>query len=705
MLNRFSTTGTSEYTPQHVPLPFEEISAIGEKMQKKYDTAIDDTYKLKDLMAQVPAINDPNEGLSNIKKKAELDVKYHPRIEEITNKIASGDSNAYAELEKVKRDFINDPDRQELVNSYDNYKVYKEDKIKKGDKYAPWENPYLNQQLVDPNTGELKPFRYSGMGEVQDHQKLSDEMMKGFVESSNEFKNARLGEDGIIRTNFGKGAAITDAQIRNAANAKIIDFVGNKEGMSFLKQMKFQYPDATPEQLQQAVSDKLYHSGMNQIHNNSGGGNIIDVTSMANDLRKEQEAKPKNPWNLYAPNANPDPNNAVSKALHSANPNSAFTVGDNGEIQDLKPEDVGTKNIAIYKDATGKVWNPTNLPSGWSYKKDSWNGDYFESTGGTKVKVNTLQSTTQKIDNTDIYHKQVNEVLQWAASTGQFDKDKAGSVQYKELLPKYKAAIQNGVLNSQYIPQFDAESAANFKETFAPKLVTTANGTTVKDPGLVSNWTIDGISNDEEKMKILNNFNPIGLDMIKGGDNILISSEDGKEYSVNMNNPTLKSTFGNLSRFVRENNVAKINPTKVNFKEVLKTTENYLTNLANNANRVAQENGLNPADATNEVMYAQNSYSTKTNNLIKDGYVPTGTYQDPTTGTLAISYINHSTPGGQDVKVLKFHPGVDIEFEEMSEAAFTREVEQKAFGNFASNLNTKGSKTTGTFIENQKPTK
>jgi len=288
-LNRFSITGTSEYTPQHVPLPFEEISAIGEKMQKKYDTAIDDTYKLKDLMAQVPAINDPNEGLSNIKKKAELDVKYHPRIEEITNKIASGDSNAYAELEKVKRDFINDPDRQELVSSYDNYKAYKEDKIKKGDKYAPWENPYLNQQLVDPNTGELKPFRYSGMGEVQDHQKLSDEMMKGFVESSNEFKNARLGEDGIIRTNFGKGAAITDAQIRNAANAKIIDFVGNKEGMSFLKQMKFQYPDATPEQLQQAVSDKLYHSGMNQIHNNSGGGNIIDVTSTANDLRKEQK--------------------------------------------------------------------------------------------------------------------------------------------------------------------------------------------------------------------------------------------------------------------------------------------------------------------------------------------------------------------------------------------------------------------------------
>lgn len=38
-LNRFSTTGTSEYTPQHVPLPFDTISKLGEQVKLEHDTA------------------------------------------------------------------------------------------------------------------------------------------------------------------------------------------------------------------------------------------------------------------------------------------------------------------------------------------------------------------------------------------------------------------------------------------------------------------------------------------------------------------------------------------------------------------------------------------------------------------------------------------------------------------------------------------
>jgi hypothetical protein len=38
-LNRFSITGTSEYTPQHVPLPFETMGALGEKVKLEHDTA------------------------------------------------------------------------------------------------------------------------------------------------------------------------------------------------------------------------------------------------------------------------------------------------------------------------------------------------------------------------------------------------------------------------------------------------------------------------------------------------------------------------------------------------------------------------------------------------------------------------------------------------------------------------------------------
>ena len=38
-LNRFSTVGQSEYTAQHVPLPFDTISKLGETIKLEHDTA------------------------------------------------------------------------------------------------------------------------------------------------------------------------------------------------------------------------------------------------------------------------------------------------------------------------------------------------------------------------------------------------------------------------------------------------------------------------------------------------------------------------------------------------------------------------------------------------------------------------------------------------------------------------------------------
>ena len=38
-INRYSTVGTSEYTPQHVPLPFDTITKMGEQVKLEHDTA------------------------------------------------------------------------------------------------------------------------------------------------------------------------------------------------------------------------------------------------------------------------------------------------------------------------------------------------------------------------------------------------------------------------------------------------------------------------------------------------------------------------------------------------------------------------------------------------------------------------------------------------------------------------------------------
>lgn len=721
--SRFDTSVQQQYVSQYVPMPFEAIGALGAQTQKAHDAAIDDTYKLKDLMTKVPAIYDPNLGLSNIQKKKELDAQFAPKIDELTNKIYQGDPNAIRELEQVKRDFANNPIRQELEESYLNYKTYKDDITKKGGKYDRLLDDYYGQPLVS-ESGELKPFRYSGMEDSLDAPKRFKEIMGDIAEDARSWDIESLGADGIKIGNKGKRAGVSEEKVNKVVNNKVNLALNTDEGKQFIKRLRRLKPDITNEELMNETRKALFGAAYEQIGSETMSGNTINLTDMwsKGQDKKDLEA-PKNLWNMYIPNANPDPNNAVATALRNANPNSVFKVSDNGQIEDIKPTDVGTKTITTYKDNTGKVWDPQNPPSQWKFYKDektfkqdypniAWKGGYgsdkgvFISSGLHELPVYNLKPEYSKISNLDIYGKQVNEVFQWAASTGQFEKNKAGSKQYDELLPKYKAAIKNGALNSHYLPQFDAETAANFKEVFAPKLVTTANGTTIKDAGLVSNWSIEGVSTNEEKMKILNNFNPVGLDMIKGGDNILISSaEDGKEYSVNMNNPTLKATFNELSRFVKENNTAKINPTKVNPKQIYNATASYLQKMTSDAISLAKSKGLNPVDAINETLEATSTYDKKSNNLTKNGYVPTASYQDPTTSTIAVSYINHSKPGGQDVRVLKFHPGVDKEFEETSEASFNREVQQKALGNFASNLNVKGSKTSASFIENQNPKK
>lgn len=287
--SRFDTSQEHQYVSSYIPLPFETISALGANMQAKHDRALDDTYKLGDLMAQVPAIHDSQLGLSNIKKKQELDAKYHPRIDVLANKIAAGDSSATKELEQVKRDFINDPDRQELENSYINYKAYKEDKTKKGDKYAEYKDAYKGQSLIDETTGELKPFRFSGMGEVQDHASEARDQMKDIAKMGYDSKNSHLEADGNIYTRDSHGKYIKDTRVRDLANYKAGDFIKTEKGKDFLDLIKYQNPNATPKELHKRVSDYLFNAGSNQIFSDIGGGNDVNPTVLTGKIYDKKE--------------------------------------------------------------------------------------------------------------------------------------------------------------------------------------------------------------------------------------------------------------------------------------------------------------------------------------------------------------------------------------------------------------------------------
>ena len=224
---------------------------------------------------------------------------------------------------------------------------------------------------------------------------------------------------------------------------------------------------------------------------------------------------------------------------------------------------------------------------------------------------------------------------------------------------------------------------------------------------MINGWVVDGVKS-EDNAKVLANGRVVGLDMTKGGNNVLINCKDGVQRSVDMNNPTLKSTFGPLSDFIKNNNQLKLNPAPQGYENINKrknliyfinnkSIDNINETHFSNQNMTDQERIAN----NNRFMEVKASFVSKGSKLEKSGYIPSTNYTDPTTGIMAISYINHKISGGQNVVVLKFHPGVDSDVEELSEAAFNREIQQKGFGEFAAGLDPSAVNTKAAFLENQ----
>lgn len=291
--NRFDTSVQQQYVSQYVPMPFEAIGALGAQTQKAHDAAIDDTYKLKDLMTKVPAIYDPNLGLSNIQKKKELDAQFAPKIDELTNKIYQGDPNAIRELEQIKRDFANNPIRQELEESYLNYKTYKEDITKKGGKYDRLLDDYYGQPLVS-ESGELKPFRYSGMEDSLDAPKRFKEIMGDIAEDARSWDVESLGADGIKIGNKGKRAGVSEEKVNRIVNNKVGLALNTDEGKQFIKRLRRLKPDITNEELMNETRKALFGAAYEQIGGERMEGNSIALTDMwsRGQDKKEEFAGP-----------------------------------------------------------------------------------------------------------------------------------------------------------------------------------------------------------------------------------------------------------------------------------------------------------------------------------------------------------------------------------------------------------------------------
>jgi len=759
--NRFDTSKTQEYVSQYVPLPFEAISALGEKANKNFEEG-------KQVEANLGALGAAIKAAKPYEKDRERFInEYNNQIKALVDE-AKGDYGSRdfkAKASALTTQFKNDSRVQafaETKEAFDNWQKAKLAGNAKDLDYTydmdpndPTGTNFRQRDVLKEGVYSNRITKYSDWGKA-----ANEAVGKVAVSGGDKIGNLNLAntkiEGGKLYERIGtKWVGVSEDKLKNVVSATVPVYASSEGGQNHLEtilQKDFGYGqnaynvrymdiDNASQQAtrrinsgqgtkedQQAVDMKKQID--QELYNFMYGANkhqegiVIDKTvqdKLIDDPNTNSgSGTPNNPnnialWNLTKTNADPSNDNPINKALHAANPNTVFEGTKDGNVKFIKRNEIGTRNKVVYTDSRGQKWDPENPPKGWRFEKDPSkvntyykglaSSGVFVSRGGTAI--NPLRDFTrsfEKVSNMDQYTKQVNEVLQWAAATGQLvsAKTKSGSEQYEELLPKYIRDIKNGALNAQYIPQADAETADNFNNLFLPSTKTTTDGTVITNPGLVTTWTVDGIDNTnfEEKTKILENARYIGMDMRKGSSYIRVAGTDGQEHSVDMNNPTLAATFGALSSFIQKNNKNKINPQLGDSKEALNTTMNYINSLNQNALDHAKEIGYDLQEVTNRTLLLNKSFEQNLSLLASQGYTPSDSYLDPTTNTIAISLIKHGS-NNPDVQVIKYDQSTDSGFKIMSEAAFDREIQQKAFGNFAANNDKNASKTKATFTTTQ----
>lgn len=267
--NRYTEVNWNQPISTYVPMPLDFIYKAGLQKQSQYDRALEESDKLQNLMTKVNAIDAHKE------YKKQLADKYYGRINEIADKIVSkGDLSAQRDLNKIAREWQNDPVRQELEESYANYAAYQKDKIAKGEKYAEWHDPtmsFIGHGEQGPNA-----FRYTGMLERTDHQKRAQDMMDKVAYDAAESAGFKINPDGTI-TKGGSGSEdILSEKIQELAAMKAADFLTTSEGQDFAKQLKYYNPNLKGEDLMNQATKYLYDAGANQIFNRTKRESDVD---------------------------------------------------------------------------------------------------------------------------------------------------------------------------------------------------------------------------------------------------------------------------------------------------------------------------------------------------------------------------------------------------------------------------------------------
>lgn len=511
MANRYTEIDFNQPVSSYVPMPMDFIYKAGLQKQKDYESAAEESDKLNDLMATVNAID-----AHSPYKKALAD-KYYPQIENIADRIVNkGDMSARRDLNKIARQWQHDPVREELEQSYANYKLYQQDKIKKGEKYAEWHDPTLGfsgEGQDGPNA-----FRYTGMGERTDHQKRAHDMMAGIAEDAAKSAGFKINPDGTI-TKGGSGSEhIFSTKVQELAAIKTQDFLTTSEGQDFAKQLKYYNPNLKDEDLMNEATKYLYDAGANQIFEKTESQSDVGfIPKWMHDQGKEEAGS--NYSNLPIIEGNVSTNAETNKSVFKALGMNTDYINDDGSV---KTDDI--KNIS--KEDVNYVTN----------RAKKFLEDYKKS-GGTDVQGMLVYGKSylhmlNQINNNDLKQRYVNKNKDLITKGFQYGilnnhKNDDGSIDYLGLENEILSIGKNISKQASNIQGLQQDFATNMSNMYL---------------GKHSGSDKDGIFNQSplfQKLNIYEQNNPNSAEELRKDNTASKLAENGKFIGLDFNDPNL----------------------------------------------------------------------------------------------------------------------------------------------------------------------
>jgi hypothetical protein len=259
---------------QILPIPFEQIAAVGLAKQKRLDTDLAGIEDVKTTLGKLKSATFDTNHRDAVQKE------YNTDAVRITNLLMQDDPNAHKELLGLKSKITMDSRLTTLQNNYDKEVLHDKDKADmlkdKDQPYRFW-NDSLVSFLQERKTkgDQLTPFNYQGIEAHSNPYDAASKIVGNIAET-------QLAEDGFTMDKTdplglryydvnGKVGIIDDARFQNIIKASVPIFLNEPGGRSYVKELQYGYGVTDPKKVETEISEYLKSVAYKQIHIKGGG--------------------------------------------------------------------------------------------------------------------------------------------------------------------------------------------------------------------------------------------------------------------------------------------------------------------------------------------------------------------------------------------------------------------------------------------------